>query len=454
MDQLKHFLKDDESVIFTRKVAVWAAFAIFALESCINFRQARLQDCQREQTAAAGDWNNGVLHRPQDVQRARTQVIFRTMTAGHFLLLVLLVVQTNAAPGLWVLVGDFQAAFLPSFTNELWRSCLFLFVCLFIYLALNLPNYIFRSMILNEDVTAHFTARCQSTWSLHDLAGDNVMPTVLLFVTISVLLYQVFGVQFNRSYVPVFAASQLVFCFVYPIVSQPKKNQLSLLEPGSLNDEIHQLAVRAKLKLSNICISTGPLPKDIEEGVRTLGWPRMKHLSIHESIFEQCSDDEIKALTAQKLGGWLYGNSIRAFVVSNITITHVFSMVMLFTRQKAAYAQWNFPAEVYPTIAGIVIYSIGFAPISWAWFTLQMHVMHRKNVFMADKFAATHGYSLELSRALSKIPGMASEMKIDWIYSLYHNSTPQISERLEALEKLRKDDEGAISLPTAMDEKV
>jgi STE24 endopeptidase len=54
---------------------------------------------------------------------------------------------------------------------------------------------------------------------------------------------------------------------------------------------------------------------------------------------------------------------------------------------------------------------------------------------------------------LSKIPAAASEMEIDWIYSLYHNSAPQISERLEALEKLRKDEEGAISLPTAVDEK-
>ena len=37
---------------------------------------------------------------------------------------------------------------------------------------------------------------------------------------------------------------------------------------------------------------------------------------------------------------------------------------MLFMRQKTSYNQWNFPAEVYPKIAGIVIFSICFAPIS------------------------------------------------------------------------------------------
>lgn len=58
---------------------------------------------------------------------------------------------------------------------------------------------------------------------------------------------------------------------------------------------------------------------------------------------------------------------------------------MLFIGQKTSYNQWNFPAEVYPNIAGIVIFSICFAPISWLWFTLQTHVMHRKNAFMADK---------------------------------------------------------------------
>jgi hypothetical protein len=71
-----------------------------------------------------------------------------------------------------------------------------------------------------------------------------------------------------------------------------------------------------------------------------------------------------------------------------------------------------------------------------------------------DKFAASHGYSSELSTVLSKIPAAASETKIDWLYSLYHNSAPQISERLEALEKLRKGEEDAISLPTAVNEKV
>jgi STE24 endopeptidase len=54
---------------------------------------------------------------------------------------------------------------------------------------------------------------------------------------------------------------------------------------------------------------------------------------------------------------------------------------------------------------------------------------------------------------LTKNPAAASGTKIDWIYSLYHNSTPQISERLEALEKAREDEEGAISLPSIVDEK-
>jgi len=78
-------------------------------------------------------------------------------------------------------------------------------------------------------------------------------------------------------------------------------------------------------------------------------------------------------------------NEINAYIPSQIVVNHVFSMVMIFTRQKATYTEWNFPAEVCPNVAAIVIYSIGFAPISWVWFTLQMHLMHRKNVFMAGK---------------------------------------------------------------------
>jgi hypothetical protein len=45
-------------------------------------------------------------------------------------------------------------------------------------------------------------------------------------------------------------------------------------------------------------------------------------------------------------------------------------------------------------------------------------------------------------------------MKIDWVYSLYHNPAPQISERLEELEKAREEEEGAVALPYAASEKV
>jgi hypothetical protein len=44
------------------------------------------------------------------------------MTAGHFMLLALLFVKMDVEPRLWALAGlagDFQTAFLPSFTNEL-----------------------------------------------------------------------------------------------------------------------------------------------------------------------------------------------------------------------------------------------------------------------------------------------------------------------------------------------
>jgi hypothetical protein len=60
-------------------------------------------------------------------------------------------------------------------------------------------------------------------------------------------------------------------------------------------------------------------------------------------------------------------------------------MVMLFICQKVSYTQFNFPAEVYPKIAGVFIFALGFAPIFWRYFTLQMHYMYRKNAFMAGK---------------------------------------------------------------------
>ncbi len=318
------------------------------------------------------------------------------------MLLVLLFVKLDVGPWLWDLVGEFQITFLPSFTNEFWRSCLFLASCLLIYFAWSGPNLIVRSMTLREDVRESFAARWASTWRLHELAGDNVVPTVLLFVTLSVLFCQALQINFNKNYVEIFAAAQLAFVLIYPVVNQPKKENLLLMKPGNLNDEIHNLAAGAELKLKNIYICSDPLPTNIEDGVQNFGWPRQNNLLNHESLINKCTEEDIKALAAQPLGCLFYGNSVRAFFVSQvrplarvttinadacfqIVITYTFSMVMNFVRQKSSYSQWNFPAEVYPRTPAIVIFSICFAHVTWLWFTLQRHYMHRKNTFLAGK---------------------------------------------------------------------
>jgi CAAX prenyl protease N-terminal, five membrane helices len=318
--------KDDESIIYTKTVALGLASGIFALESFINLRQARLQDRYWQKTSKES-WNNGALQGPKDIRCARSKVHLRAMTASHFFLLVWFFIEMDVAPWLWAFVGELQAGFPPCFANEFWRSFLFLISCLVLYLAFNGPNLIFRSMVLKQDVGAELAAQWKSTWRLHELAGDNGVPTVLLFMAASVLAYQAIEIPFNRSYVLVFAAFQLTFGLLYPIIIQPKKKYLTLLG-GTLKGEIHDLAENAKMKLQNVYISTGPLPKDIEDGIRTFGWPLQRHLSIHESVIRECTTEDIKALIAQQFGCWTHANGIRAFIFSNVRSLH--SSVMVF----------------------------------------------------------------------------------------------------------------------------
>lgn len=307
-------------MLLAKQGAVWAALGIFAVEALINFRQARLNDRHRQETSK-GDWNNdGAVQNPEDFRRARLILHFRTTTASHSMLMVLLFAMFDVAPRLWALMGNIQTLLPPFFGSEFWRSCLFLLSCCAIYLAVHAPNFAWLSVILKENVWAEFVAQFKSTWKLHELAGDNVIPSVLLVITASILIYQAIGIQFTRSYVLLFGASQLTFGIFYPILNQPKKKYLSLLESGNLKDEIDKLALSAKVKLRNIYIGTGPLPKDFEDGVQTFGWPLHKHLSIHESVIEECTTEDIKALTAQQFGCWKAFNNMRASFFSHVRL--------------------------------------------------------------------------------------------------------------------------------------
>ena len=325
-------LSVEDSVIFTKRVAVWGASAIFALEFLISIRQARLNNRQAREIASQVD---GSAQKLQDIKLAKVKLSFRNAIAASFMFLVILFIQFDLAPWLWASVGNFQTKFLPSFTNEFWRSGLFVIACVFIYSGLNLWTLTFRWMILKEDIDRTFASRWNSTLRLHEAARGNAMSTALLFMTVVVLCSQASGLKLADHYV-LFAA-QVSFVVGYPIAIRPRQKHLSLMEPGTLKDSLTDLSLTfcrtfaqknnlkpkqtPKLKLENIYISDGPMPKDIEDGVQTFGWwPRTKSLVLHRSVLEQCTTQEIMALTANQLGCWTFANNLRVFCIAQVSL--------------------------------------------------------------------------------------------------------------------------------------
>lgn len=124
---------------------------------------------------------------------------------------------------------------------------------------------------------------------------------------------------------------------------------------------------------------------------------------------------------------------------------------MLFIKDRGTYEEFGFKGE-YPMVAGIVLFCVAMAKPCSAMFSIQRNTMSYLNNFVPgkalvlhipkldwhvtiDKVAAENGHLVDLQAALGKIAELQEEKGGDWMYSLYFNGEPTISERLKKLEK-------------------
>jgi len=90
-----------------------------------------------------------------------------------------------------------------------------------------------------------------------------------------------------------------------------------------------------------------------------------------------------------------------------------------------------------------MLFAVGIAPPLAAFLKLHVNFIRRRNQFLADKYAATLGYSYTLGMALNKIDaGINERSEMDSLYSLYYNAVPLIGERVKALEMMDENEDG------------
>jgi STE24 endopeptidase len=292
----------EPTIIFTKKVAIFSALAIYVTECFLIWRQSRAR------TLAQGH---------EDAANKRS----RSWQTNSALLLYLVSVESvalDAVPWLWHLVEAYQIQYLPSFGSEFWKSSLFLLACGLIWMAIDSALSLLRMWFYKGESSAD--ARPVWRWSnvWIDAVNGKPVPAVLLLFCFNTVLFKALGGRLGGNWYFALTMVEINVPFVlYPIYFQSRIQQVSQLEDGELRLSIEGTASEIKFPLKNIHIITGPL-EGLEKGVQLIGWPRKNSICVHEALLSSLSNDEITGLVASRLGNWKRCVSL---------ITYGFSMV-------------------------------------------------------------------------------------------------------------------------------
>ncbi|KAG8911123.1 hypothetical protein FRC01_005916 [Tulasnella sp. 417] len=329
----------------------------------------------------------------------------------------------------------------------------------------------------NKTTKGLFVADLIKGWVLGGVIG---LPFLALFLSI----IKWAGSSFIPYLMAFIITSQLILVVIYPLLIQPLFNKLSPLPEGTLRTRIEALASSLNFPLKHLYVIDGS-KRSSHSNAYFYGLPWSKHIVIFDTLIAKTSEEQIEAVlgsysnqrsplpsftsnetpnpltvvaTAHELGHWKYSHPSKMLVVSQLYLASILSVFPPFLRSSPLLRSFGFNATVAakpPILVAFMLFQMVQGPID-AMIKVGMNALSRHYEYQADQFACeldekaakegkhTHGgddvsMSERLGQALISLHvGNLSTVWVDWLFSTWHHSHPTLTERLKAMEMIRK----------------
>ncbi|KAG9250248.1 peptidase family M48-domain-containing protein [Emericellopsis atlantica] len=427
LQRLARFL--DRPLFPWKRLIMGFSIGHYVFESFLTFRQYRVLNRPSPPQVLAKEVSTADFEKSQAYGRAKAK--FSMVNGLWDLLQNLAVYQFDVLPKLWDLTGDLLLRLAPArFTGELSHSIVFILSFLAVQQVLNLPSQLYYTFVLEEKYG--FNKQTPALF-FTDMIKTNLITTVVLPPILAGFLkiIQKTGNQFF-FYLWAFAAGLQVFMTAaYPTFILPLFNKLSPLEEGELKTKVDGLAEQLKFPLHELLVIDGS-KRSAHSNAYFFGLPWKKHIVLYDTLINDHSADEVKAVLGHELGHWKMGHTTKLMGISQGHLLYVFTLFSVFINNSSLYSSFGFIAQ-RPIIIGFLLFNETLAPFDML-VKLGMNMVTRKYEFEADKFAKDLGMSKDLAKSLLRLHTKnLSSLDADPIYATYHFSHPHVTERLKAL---------------------
>ena len=227
----------------------------------------------------------------------------------------------------------------------------------------------------------------------------------------------------------------LFFSFLYPVFSRIF-NKFTPLEDGELKDRLTALLEKNGYHVRAIQVMDASR-RTTRSNAYFTGFGKMKTIVLYDTLLEQMTPDEICAVFAHELGHGLHHDTLRNQVFTFLMVSVVAVLAWLTLRTAGLYPPFGF-SEVNYGFALLLIMTVEFALVA-PLFGLLTSYFSRRAEYRADEQAAKEGYGDDLISGLKKLSREnLSDLSPSPLLVKLEYSHPTLSQRITALEKLRK----------------
>ena len=270
-----------------------------------------------------------------------------------------------------------------------------------------------------------------------DQVKEFIISLVLMAAVGGFLIWfhQALGDWMIAAFAGVLMIFILLFVFLSPVFSKIF-NRFTPLEDGELKDRLTALLEKNGYRVRAIQVMDASR-RTTKSNAYFTGFGKMKTIVLYDTLLEQMTPDEICAVFAHELGHGLHRDTLRNQVFSLLMVSLLAVLAWLTLRTASLYPPFGFDGVNYG-FAILLIMTVEFALVA-PLFGLLTGYFSRKAEYRADEQAAKEGYGDDLVSGLKKLSREnLSDLSPSPLLVKLEYSHPTLSQRIDALEKLRE----------------
>lgn len=297
---------------------------------------------------------------------------------------------------------------------------------------IDLPFSLYRTFVLEEKFGFNKT-------TIGTLIGDMLKGFALMLVIGLPLLYAVLylmsemGVYWWLYVWLVLTGFSLLMLWLYPTFIAPIFNKFKPLDDQVLKVKIDNLLKRTGFQSDGVFVMDGSKRSSHGNAYFT-GIGKNKRIVFFDTLLKGMKDQEVEAILAHELGHFHHQHVRKQIIISFLT-----SLIGLALLGYLIKQQWFFHGlgiSEMSNHAALVLFSLMIPMFSFVIEPIS-NAFSRKHEFEADAFAVRHTNADDLISSLVKLyRDNASTLTPDRLYSIFHDSHPSASIRINHLKEV------------------